>query len=181
MASRRDALLGASALVEQVHRIALAHAPHARGTVGALDVFPNSRNVIPGRVAMSVDLRAADDATLETMDAALRSFCAQLATERELTVDVEQVVYFAPQPFTPALVESVREGAAALGLSAMDVVSGAGHDAVYLARVAPTAMVFVPCAGGISHNEIEDARPDHLEAGCNVLLHAMLRCAGVSA
>ena len=181
MALRRDALLGASALVEAVNRIALEHAPHARGTVGSLEVFPNSRNVIPGRVSLSVDLRAADDARLTALDEALRAFCAQLARERQLEVQVEQVVYFPPQPFTPALVEGVRNDAVALGLSAMDVVSGAGHDAVYLARVAPTAMVFVPCAGGISHNEIEDARPDHLEAGCNVLLRAMLRSAGVAA
>lgn len=180
MALRRDALLAASALVEAVNRIALERAPHGRGTVGSLEVHPNSRNVIPGRVRLSVDLRAADDDVLASMDAALRSFCAQLAQERQLTVQVDQVVYFPPQPFTPALVEGVREGAAALGLTAMDVVSGAGHDAVYLARVAPTAMVFVPCAGGISHNEIEDARPEHLEAGCNVLLHAMLRSAGVA-
>ncbi|MBA3624596.1 MAG: M20/M25/M40 family metallo-hydrolase, partial [Methylibium sp.] len=180
MALRRDALLAASALVEAVNRIALERAPHGRGTVGSLEVHPNSRNVIPGRVRMTVDLRAADDDVLASMDAALRSFCAQLAQERQLTVQVDQVVYFPPQPFTPALVEGVREGAAALGLTAMDVVSGAGHDAVYLARVAPTAMVFVPCAGGISHNEIEDARPEHLEAGCNVLLHAMLRSAGVA-
>ena len=181
MALRRDALLAAAALVEAVNRIALERAPHARGTVGSLEVFPNSRNVIPGRVRLSVDLRAADDATLQAMDAALRDVCAQLARERRLAVQVEQVVYFPPQPFTPELLHGLRKDAAALGLSAMDVVSGAGHDAVYLARVAPTAMVFVPCAGGISHNEIEDARPDHLEAGCNVLLHAMLRSAGVAA
>jgi N-carbamoyl-L-amino-acid hydrolase len=181
MAMRRDALLAASALVEAVNRIALERAPHARGTVGALEVFPNSRNVIPGRVRLSVDLRAADDTTLASMDAALRDFCAQLARQRQLSVQVDQVVYFPPQPFTPELVEGVRSDAAALGFSAMDVVSGAGHDAVYLARVAPTAMVFVPCAGGISHNEIEDARPEHLEAGCNVLLRALLRSAGVVA
>jgi len=90
-------------------------------------------------------------------------------------------VYFPPQPFAPALVEGVRSDAQALGYTAMDVVSGAGHDAVYLARLAPTAMVFVPCADGISHNEIEDAEPEHLEAGCNVLLQAMLRSAQVVA
>ncbi|WP_287964875.1 M20/M25/M40 family metallo-hydrolase, partial [Diaphorobacter sp.] len=96
-------------------------------------------------------------------------------------IDVEQVVYFPPQPFTPHLVEAVRANAADLGYSCMDVVSGAGHDAVYVARVAPAAMVFVPCADGISHNEIEDADPAHLEAGCNVLLRAMLASAGVVA
>ncbi|OZI69551.1 Zn-dependent hydrolase [Bordetella genomosp. 2] len=173
MELRRDALLGAAELVRLVNRIALDHAPHGRGTVGWVENYPNSRNVIPGRVRLTVDMRAADDATLSAMDRALRDGCA--AAAQGLDVQVEQVVYFPPQPFDPALVGAVRDGAAALGLSAMDVISGAGHDAVYMARVAPTAMIFVPCKDGISHNEIEDARPDHLEAGCNVLLHAMLR------
>ncbi|WP_315135550.1 Zn-dependent hydrolase [Achromobacter marplatensis] len=181
MPLRRDALLAASDLVLAVNEIALAHAPDARGTVGWMDVFPNSRNVIPGRVRMTVDLRAADDATLSAMDAALRAAVDAAAATRGVAAQVEQVVYFAPQPFAPALVDSVREGAKSLSLSAMDVVSGAGHDAVYLARVAPAAMIFVPCKDGISHNEIEDARPEHLEAGCNVLLRAMLAQAGVAA
>ena len=181
MPLRRDALLAASDLVLAVNQIALAHAPDARGTVGWMDVFPNSRNVIPGRVRMTVDLRAADDATLSAMDAALRAAVDAAATARGVAAQVEQVVYFPPQPFAPALVQSVRDGAKALAMSAMDVVSGAGHDAVYLARVAPAAMIFVPCKDGISHNEIEDARPEHLEAGCNVLLRAMLAQAGVAA
>lgn len=181
MELRQDALLAASALVAEVNRIALDRLPHARGTVGSLEVHPNSRNVIPGRVKLSVDLRAPDDAQLLDMDAALRAACARIAAERGLAIDVEQVVYFPPQPFTPHLVEAVRANAADLGYSCMDVVSGAGHDAVYVARVAPAAMVFVPCADGISHNEIEDADPAHLEAGCNVLLRAMLASAGVVA
>lgn len=180
MPLRRDALLAASELVLAVNQIALAHAPDARATVGWMDVFPNSRNVIPGRVRLTVDLRAADDATLSAMDAALRAAVDAAANSRGVTAQIEQVVYFAPQPFAPALVQSVREGARELSLSAMNVVSGAGHDAVYVARVAPAAMIFVPCKDGISHNEIEDARPDHLEAGCNVLLRAMLAQAGVA-
>ncbi|MGE8617798.1 MAG: Zn-dependent hydrolase [Achromobacter spanius] len=180
MPLRRDALLAASELVLAVNQIALAHAPDARATVGWMDVFPNSRNVIPGRVRLTVDLRAADDATLSAMDAALRAAVDAAANSRGVTAQIEQVVYFAPQPFAPALVQSVREGARDLSLSAMNVVSGAGHDAVYVARVAPAAMIFVPCKDGISHNEIEDARPDHLEAGCNVLLRAMLAQAGVA-
>jgi N-carbamoyl-L-amino-acid hydrolase len=95
-------------------------------------------------------------------------------------VSIKEVVYFPPQPFDSRLVQAVRDSAKTLGLSAMDIISGAGHDAVYLARVAPTAMIFVPCKDGISHNEIESARPEHLEAGCNVLLHAMLERAGVA-
>ncbi|AIO36227.1 Zn-dependent hydrolase [Burkholderia pseudomultivorans] len=180
MELRRDALLTAADLVRTVNGIARAHAPHGRGTVGWVDVHPNSRNVIPGRVTLTVDLRAADDATLAAMDAALRAACADAATQADMRIDVEQVVYFPPQPFDAALVEQVRAGANALGLSSMNVISGAGHDAVYLARVAPTAMIFVPCKDGISHNEIEDADPAHLEAGCNVLLQAMLGAAGIA-
>ena len=180
MESRRDALLVASGLIAEVNRIARAHAPHGRGTVGWLNVHPNSRNVIPGRVTFTVDFRAADDHALSSMDAALRAACTAAATQDGMSVDVEQVVYFPPQPFDAKLVGAVRDGAQTLGLSAMEVVSGAGHDAVYLARVAPTAMIFVPCKDGISHNEIEDALPEHLEAGCNVLLQAMLATAGVA-
>ncbi|SAL87787.1 allantoate amidohydrolase [Caballeronia arvi] len=176
MELRRDALLVAADLIRAVNRIALDHAPHGRGTVGWLNVHPNSRNVIPGRVKLTVDLRAADDATLLAMDRALRETCAQAG----LPEAVDEVVYFAPQPFESTLVSSVRKSADALGFTSMEVVSGAGHDAVYLARVAPTAMIFVPCKDGISHNEIEDARADHLEAGCNVLLQAMLRAANAA-
>ncbi|VVD89059.1 amidase, hydantoinase/carbamoylase family protein [Pandoraea morbifera] len=180
MELRRDALLAAAQLIQAVNRIACEHAPHARGTVGWVDNYPNSRNVIPGRVKLSVDLRAADDATLDALNAALRAECAALSTNG-IDVAIEQVVYFPPQPFAPELVAAIRDGARALGLSSMDAISGAGHDAVYLARIAPTAMIFVPCKDGISHNEIEDADPAHLEAGCNVLLQAMLQRAGGAA
>ena len=112
------------------------------------------------------------------MDATLRATATRVAAKYGVEIDIRQVVYFAPQAFAEPLVQAVRASAHELGLSEMDVVSGAGHDAVYMARVAPTAMIFVPCKDGISHNEIEDARPDHLEAGCNVLLHAMLKQAG---
>lgn len=177
MALRRDALLVAADLIHTVNRIALDHAPHGRGTVGWVDVHPNSRNVIPGRVKLTVDLRAADDATLTAMDGALRQACNSAGEQAGIDVTIEPVVYFPPQPFAANLVAAVKEGADMLGFSSMDVISGAGHDAVYLARVAPAAMIFVPCKDGISHNEIEDARADHLEAGCNVLLHAMLKAA----
>ncbi|MFM0308853.1 Zn-dependent hydrolase [Paraburkholderia sp. RL17-383-BIF-A] len=177
MELRRDALLVAADLIHAVNRIALDHAPHGRGTVGWLDVHPNSRNVIPGRVTLTVDLRAADDATLTAMDSALRAACSLAGERAGIEVGVEQVVYFPPQPFAAELVGAVKQGADTLGFSSMDVISGAGHDAVYLARVAPAAMIFVPCKDGISHNEIEDARADHLEAGCNVLLQAMLSAA----
>jgi N-carbamoyl-L-amino-acid hydrolase len=180
MELRKDALLPACELVIEINRIALAHAPHARGTVGWIDAYPNSRNVIPGRVRLSVDLRAADDVVLSAMDSALKAAVRGIATKGKVDMTVEEVVYFAPQPFTPKLVSAVRDAAQAQGLTWMNVISGAGHDAVYLARVCPTAMIFVPCLDGISHNEIEDAQPEHLEAGCNVLLQAMLQSAGVA-
>ncbi len=179
MALRRDALLPAAALVQRVNAIALAEQPHARGTVGQLVVHPGSRNTIPGRVRFTVDFRHADDAGLLRMDAALRAAAAEL-TRPGIAIAIEQVVYFPPQPFDAALVEWVRQGAMRAGLSVMDVVSGAGHDAVFVARTAPTAMIFVPCKDGISHNEIEDAKPEHLAAGATVLLHAMLSRAGVA-
>jgi len=173
---RRDALLPATRLIQQVNAIALAQQPHGRGTVGWVEVFPNSRNTIPGRVRFTVDFRNATDEGLLAMDAALRDAAAQVADEAGVQVQVEQVVYYPPQPFTPVLVQSVRAAAQRLGLPHQDIVSGAGHDAVYVARVAPAAMIFVPCKDGISHNEIEDAREEHLTAGANVLLHAMLSC-----
>ncbi|MDP9932264.1 N-carbamoyl-L-amino-acid hydrolase [Variovorax paradoxus] len=180
MELRKDALLAASELVLEVNRIALAHAPHGRGTVGWIENYPNSRNVIPGRVKLSVDLRAADDVVLSTMDAELKEAVQRIAAKGKVEATVEQVVYFPPQPFTTTLVSAIREAAQAQGMTWMNVISGAGHDAVYLARVCPTAMIFVPCLDGISHNEIEDAQPGHLEAGCNVLLQAMLQSAGVA-
>jgi len=179
MRLRRDALLPAAALVQQVNAIALAEQPHGRGTVGCLDVYPGSRNTIPGRVRFTVDFRHADDAGLSRMDAALRAGAMALQSAG-VSIAVEQVVYYPPQPFDPALVDLVRAAAARRGPPALDIVSGAGHDAVYVARTAPTAMIFVPCKDGISHNEIEDARPEHLAAGCDVLLQAMLARAGVA-
>ena len=176
---RRDALLPAAALMQRVNAIALAEQPHGRGTVGSVDVFPNSRNVIPGRVRFTVDFRHADEAGLGRMDAALRAAVAQLARPG-IEIAVEQVVSFPPQPFDAGLIEQVRGAAARAGLSHRDVASGAGHDAVYVARTAPAAMIFVPCKDGISHNEIEDAKPEHLTAGAEVLLHAMLARAGIA-
>jgi N-carbamoyl-L-amino-acid hydrolase len=182
MALRRDALLVAADPLQAVHRIALVHAPHGRGTVGRLGVHPTSRNVIAGRVKFSVDLRTADDLPLTEMDRALHAACAQAASKwsntaakgvsssanNPIAIDIKQVVYFPPQPFAAQWVAEVRQSAKRLGVSSMDVINGAGDDAVYLARVAPAAMIFAPCKDGISHNEIEDAHTDHPESGCNV-------------
>jgi N-carbamoyl-L-amino-acid hydrolase len=180
MRLRKDALLAASRLVGEVNRIALEHAPHGRGTVGFLQVSPNSRNVVPGEVKFSVDFRHATDEGLASMDAALRAACKRVGRETNVAVAHAEAVYFPPCEFDPACVAAVRAAAGALGFSRQDIVSGAGHDAVYVARVAPAAMIFVPCKDGISHNEIEDASPADLAAGCDVLARAMLARAGVA-
>jgi N-carbamoyl-L-amino-acid hydrolase len=175
MPRRRDALLGAAKVIQLVNEIGHAHAPFACATVGMIQNHPNSRNVIPGRVFFTVDFRHPDDAVLAEMDKELRAGIARIATETKVDVtSLEQIFYYKPVGFDADCVASVRAGASRFGYSHRDIVSGAGHDACYLAQVAPTSMVFVPCVGGISHNEIEDATPEWIEAGANVLLHAML-------
>jgi N-carbamoyl-L-amino-acid hydrolase len=175
---RRDALQAATRVMQAVDQIARAEAPHARGTVGYVQVHPNSRNTIAGRVTFTVDLRHPDDAGLTRMDAALEQAVAALQHEWKVQATIEQVVYFPPAPFDATLTGHIRQAALQLGLPHQEIVSGAGHDAVYVARVAPAAMIFVPCKDGVSHNEIEDARPDHLAAGAQVLLESMLTAAG---
>src|SRR5882757_11167791 len=152
---------------------------HRRGRqclrqVGFVQVSRNSRNTIPGRVFFTVDFRHPYDAVLSAMDGELRQACEDAASAIGLEVEVKEFWYFPPTPFDPDLVGAVRNAAEEQGYPHQDIISGAGHDAVYMARVAPTGMVFVPCVGGISHNEIEDAKPDDLTAGCNVLLNTVL-------
>ncbi|MDB5952940.1 MAG: Zn-dependent hydrolase, partial [Massilia sp.] len=146
-----------------------------------VQLFPNSRNVIPGEVKFSIDLRNVNDELLDTMHKEMLAFIDQTRAESGLAIGIERVSYYPPCPFHPDCVGAVRAATEKLGYSTMDVVSGAGHDAIYAARLAPAGMIFVPCKDGISHNEIEDAKSEHLEAGCNVLLHAMLERAKVVA
>jgi N-carbamoyl-L-amino-acid hydrolase len=178
MELRKDALIAASRLVLEVNRIAKGYPDNARGTVGSMQVSPNSRNVVPGEVRMTVDLRNAEDSTLSEMAQDLQRSARAVAESCRVELELREVVYFPPCKFAAELVDSVRKAAQTLGLSHRDIVSGAAHDAVYVARVAPAAMIFVPCEGGISHNEIENARPEDLTAGCNVLLQAVLARAG---
>jgi N-carbamoyl-L-amino-acid hydrolase len=179
MARRKDALLCAARLIEAVNAIGWANEPNACATCGMIQSEPNSRNVIPGKVFLTVDLRHSDDIRLSAMDAELRRQVPEIAARSGCSATLEQIFHFPVTSFDAACVGRVREGAKCLGLSHRDITSGAGHDAVYMARVAPTAMVFVPCIGGISHNEAEDMKPEWATAGANVLLHAVLETAGV--
>jgi len=178
MALRKDAMLAATRIMQDVVAAAHRHPPHGRGTVGMVQVFPNSRNVIPGRVKFSIDLRNSTDALVDAMAAEVKAFADQVAQEHGVQVHIEMVSSYPAQLFQPECVQAVGRAAAKLGYSHMPAVSGAGHDAVYMAKLAPSGMIFIPCKDGISHNEIEDAKPEHIEAGCNVLLHAMLERAG---
>jgi beta-ureidopropionase / N-carbamoyl-L-amino-acid hydrolase len=174
MPVRRDALLGAAKVIQLVNEIGLAHAPVAVATVGMLNVFPNSRNVIPGRVFLTVDFRCPDNDELTKMDAELKAGVAKIAAAGKLEHDLKQIFQYDCVHFDESCVAMVRDGAHRLGYTTRDIVSGAGHDACYMSKVTPTAMIFVPCIGGISHNEIEDAKPEWIEAGGNVLLQAMV-------
>ena len=174
MALRKDGMLAATRIMQEVVAAAHRHPPHGRGTVGMVQVFPNSRNVIPGRVKFSIDLRNSTDELVDAMAAEVKAFADQVAQEHGVQVHIEMVSSYPAQLFQPECVEAVGRAAAKLGYSHMPAVSGAGHDAVYMAKLAPSGMIFIPCKDGISHNEIEDAKPEHIEAGCNVLLHAML-------
>ncbi|MDE1144738.1 MAG: Zn-dependent hydrolase [Paraburkholderia tropica] len=175
---RRDALVGAARIITFVSALGRSYAPFGRATVGMIEAKPNSRNTVPGRCFFTVEFRHPESATLAEMDAKLREELTRIAHEEQLGHRIEQIFDYAPVPFAPECVETVRRAAAALDLSHADIVSGAGHDACYLARVAPTGMIFVPCIDGLSHNEAEAITPEWAEAGANVLLHSILASAG---
>ena len=179
MPRRKDALVGAARVIEAVQKIGLAHAPNAVSTVGMINAYPNSRNVIPGEVFFTVDLRHPIDAVMSAMDKELHTALARICEEIGLKFDIKSVFYFPPVAFDTKCVDIVRRSASQLGFRHRDIVSGAGHDACYLARVAPTAMIFTPCVDGISHNEAESISTEWAAAGCDVLLHAVLEAAEV--
>ncbi|MGH6914367.1 MAG: Zn-dependent hydrolase, partial [Geminicoccales bacterium] len=175
MAARRDALRAAGALLADIYRVAHDQAPDGRATVGEFRAWPGSRNTVPGRVAFTIDLRHPDGGAMAAMDHALREAFERARGRRaDLAFHLHEIWYAPPVAFDPACVEAVRAAAAGLGLPSREIVSGAGHDAVYMARVVPTAMIFVPCKDGISHNEAEYASPEACADGANVLLHATL-------
>ena len=181
MVGRRNALLGMAKVVQAVDEIAHAHAPLARGTVGGqVAVAPGSRNIIPGNVNFTVDMRHPAAETLAAMDQALHAVCAEVASEISLDLTLEQISYTTPVAFGAGCVAAVKNACERLGVSHQYITSGAGHDACYVANRAPTAMLFAPCKDGISHHESESAQPDDLEAVTNVLLHAVLDIAGVA-
>lgn len=168
---RKDAMLAASAIVTEMNAIALRH-ENGLGTVGFMQVWPNSRNTIPGNVKFSADLRNPRPDVLLTMHEELTAFCEKIAKEHDLEVKLDPFWYFAPVEFNAS--DDVKAATEKLGYSHMDIYAGAGHDACYMADLVPTGMIFTPCLNGISHNEAEYSSPEECAAGANVLLHTML-------
>ena len=177
MSRRKDALVGAARIVDAVNHIGHAHAPDACATVGLLSVKPNSRNTIPGEVFFTVDFRHPDEQTLKTMHDELQQAIRTIADTLHLSWEANLIWHFPAAPFNPQCVDAVRRAAQTSAYPHRDIVSGAGHDACYVARVAPTGMIFVPCKDGISHNETESATSSDLGAGCQTLLRALLEMA----
>jgi beta-ureidopropionase / N-carbamoyl-L-amino-acid hydrolase len=177
MPRRKDALVAAAKVIARLDEIARAHGPDGVATVGVIDAYPASRNIIPGRVDFTVDMRHPDAGHLEAMANELRAAIADACARDSLEHVCDEIWYFPPVEFDRTCVETVRAAAEALGYGHRDMVSGAGHDAFYTARAVPTSMIFIPCRDGLSHNEEEHAEPEHIEAGANVLLGACLRMA----
>jgi beta-ureidopropionase / N-carbamoyl-L-amino-acid hydrolase len=174
MPRRRDAFVGCARLAVEVQKIALARAPTAVATVGRVEVEPNSINVIPGMVRMTVDLRHHDDAVLQDMETSLHAAIEQIALDDKVEIALKKVQDLAAVKFHPDCIAAVRAGADALELAHRDIISGAGHDACHMSRITPTSMIFVPCKDGLSHNEAEGATLEHCAAGAQVLLEAAL-------
>jgi N-carbamoyl-L-amino-acid hydrolase len=179
MPMRKNAGLGMARITELVHEIAMSHQPQAVGAIGHVDVYPNSRNVIPGKVVFTVDFRSPDQAILDAMKTRLEAEAPKIAEELGLGFAMEVTGHFDPVTFDAGCVAAVRNAAERLGYSHRDLVSGAGHDACWINRVAPTAMVMCPCVDGLSHNEAEEITKDWARAGADVLFHAVVETAEI--
>ncbi len=181
MHMRVNAGLAMARILEMVQRIAMDNQPNAVGGVGQMFFSPNSRNVLPGTVTFTVDIRTVDKAKLDRMRATIEAEAAKICEPLGVGCAVEVVGHFDPVTFDPVLVDRVRSAAERLGYTHLDIVSGAGHDACWAAKVAPATMVMCPCVGGLSHNEAEDISQEWAAAGADVLLHAVLDTAEVVA
>lgn len=181
MPMRKNAGLAMARILDRVEDIAMSHAPHAVGAAGHVNVYPNSRNVIPGKVVFTVDFRSPELAVIQDMESRLRVEAQGICDSMGMEVSFEKVGGFDPVTFDETCVQAVRSAAVRLGYSHMDLISGAGHDACWINRVAPTAMIMCPCVDGLSHNEAEEISPEWAAAGTDVLLHAVLETAIITA
>ena len=179
MPMRVNAGLGMARITELVNDIALGHAPNAVGAIGHCDIYPNSRNIIPGKAVFTVDLRSPETDIIADMESKLRDGAKKISEDLGLTMEIERVGGFDPVSFDDNCINTVRNAAERLGYSHRDIVSGAGHDACWINRVAPTSMIMCPCVDGLSHNEAEEISPQWAAAGTNVLFHAVVETAEI--
>ena len=179
MPKRRNAGLGMARVTELVHEVAMDYQPNAVGAIGHVEVFPNSRNIIAGKAVFTIDIRSPDKATLDEMRGRIEAGIATIAEALGIESEVEEVGHFDPVTFDENCVRAVRDAAERLGYSHRNIVSGAGHDACWINRVAPTAMVMCPCVDGLSHNEAEDISREWATAGADVLFHAVVATAEI--
>ena len=179
MPMRLNAGLGMARITELVHSIAMKNQPEAVGAVGHCDVYPNSRNIIPGKCVFTIDFRSPSFDTQESMEKELREGAENIAKELKLELEIEKAGHFDPVTFDESCVAAVRNAAERLGYSHRNLISGAGHDACWINKVAPAAMVMCPCVDGLSHNEAEDISKDWASAGANVLFQAVLETAEI--
>ena len=179
MPMRKNAGLGMAKITNLVHEIAMSHQPDAVGAVGHCDVYPNSRNIIPGKVVFTIDFRSPSFDTQDDMEKRLHEGAKEICNNLDLELEIEKVGHFDPVTFDEGCVSTIRRAAERLGYSHRDIISGAGHDACWINKVAPTAMVMCPCVDGLSHNEAEDISQDWAVAGSNVLFHAVLETAEI--
>ncbi len=181
MPKRRNAGLGMARVIELVHEIAMDYQPDAVGAVGHMEVFPNSRNIIAGRTVFTIDIRSPEKEVLDAMDGRIREGIDTICEALDIQYKVEQVGAFDPVTFDAGCVKAIRDAADRLGYTHRNIVSGAGHDACWINRVAPTAMVMCPCVDGLSHNEAEEITKEWAGAGADVLFHAVVETAGIVA
>ena len=179
MPKRRNAGLGMARVTELVHDVAMDYQPDAVGAIGHVEVYPNSRNVIPGKVVFTIDIRSPDQEVLDTMRARIEDGIATICEAMDIGFEVEAVGHFDPVTFDAGCVKAVRDAAERLGYTHRDIVSGAGHDACWINRLAPTAMIMCPCVDGLSHNEAEEISKEWAAAGTDVLFHAVVETAEI--
>ncbi|MBI1619066.1 Zn-dependent hydrolase [Aquamicrobium zhengzhouense] len=179
MPKRRNAGLGLARVTELVHEVAMDYQPEAVGAIGHIEVYPNSRNVIPGEVVFTIDIRSPNADVLDEMRARIEHGIANICDALDISFDIEPVGHFEPVTFDEGCVTAIRNAADRLGYSHRNIVSGAGHDACWINRVAPTAMVMCPCVDGLSHNEAEEISKEWAAAGADVLFHAVVETAEI--
>lgn len=178
MPLRKDALYGAAQMILAVEQLAADFGPQGLTTVGELSIAKSSRNTIPGLLSFTVDLRHHQDRQIAAMEQQVEERLQAIAGQRGLKVSISRHWVSPATPFDAECVAAVQQAVDGLGYPQQSIVSGAGHDAILLARYCPTAMVFIPCVGGLSHNEAEDVLPEDVRQGADVLLNAVLARAG---